>query len=725
MLRLHTITGILLALLVGTSASGMERVRLQLKWLHQFQFAGYYAAIEQGYYAEAGLEVELIEAREGQGPMQAVLDGEAEYGVSTSDIVRLRAKGEPVIALAVIFQHSPLALISSKQADIETVHDLKGKRVMMQDGRADLIALLKAEQVPLESIEFVTHDFSYQSLIDGTVSAFSGYVTNEPPSLEDAGIDPLIFSPQTVGIDFYGDALFTTEAHIRKNPEQVEAFLAASLRGWEFAVEHPDVVIDDILANYSTRKTRAELEYEAHKSIGLIRNDLVKIGHMNPPRWQHIANVLEDQGMLEGPVEIADMLYRSHTPFPMALFLKLAGAAALCISLLALFTAKQLKIKNRLITEIRLREQSDQLLHKREQEYHDLFEDAPLAFIVWDTELRIRAWNHAAEALFGWSADEVIGKVASDFLIPKNAQIKVESAIKTLHRQDALIQTNENTTKDGRTIWCKWNNVARRNIDGEVIEFHSIATDVSDEVAAQTKLENERTEAVDANQAKDALLAQTSHEIRTPLNAIMGFAQLLEGEAEDTETKEMAQVILGGAEGMLCILNDLLDSSKIDAGKMEVVWAKLDLITHIKQEAELFSHLVTDKGLKLNVIAPEHMEPLETDGRLLQQILNNLINNATKFTHTGEISIELKNDGAGHISIHVRDTGIGMDADTLARVFEPYAQANSQIAKDYGGTGLGLFLIQKMAHLLQGTLNAESEPGKGSCFTLQLPKRVK
>ncbi len=725
MFRSGTAFSISVALLIGASTpmSGMETVRLQLKWRHQFQFAGYYAAVQQGYYAEAGLEVELIEAKPGKSPMQTVLNGDAEYGIATSDIVRLRAMGEPVVALAVIFQHSPLALISCREAGIETIHDLAGKRIMIQDGGADLLSLLKAEEVPIKSIELVKHDFSYKSLIEGKISAFSGYITNEPQLLEDAGFEPLVFSPKSVGIDFYGDVLFTTETQIRKHPEQVAAFLKASLRGWEFALEHPDVVIGEILEKYSTRKTRAQLEYEAEKSISLIRNDLVDIGHMNPSRWQHIADVLRDEGMISGPVDIDSMLYQPHTPFPTALFLKWTGGAALCFTFLALFAGKQTKTKHQLQAAIRRREQGEELLRKREQEYRDLYEDAPLAFIVWDTELRIRAWNHAAEALFGWSAEEVIGKVAGDFLIPQSAAETVERGKAILRQRGSLTQTiNENTTKDGRVIWCKWNSVARKNIDGKVMEFHSIAMDVSAEIEAQHRLENERAEAVGASQAKDELLAQTSHEIRNPLNAIMGFAQILLSEAEDGENKEAAQVILEGSEGMLNILNDLLDSSKIDAGKLELEWSEINLILHVQKEAELFSRLMASKGLNFEVIAPDHLQPVKTDGRRIQQILNNLINNAAKFTKEGGIRIELEDGDADDVILRVRDTGIGMDAATLKHVFEPYAQANLQTSGEYGGTGLGLSLTKKLVTLLQGSLTAESEPGKGSCFTVRLPK---
>lgn len=709
------------ALAAASFAHGMEQVTLQLKWLHQFQFAGYYAAIEKGYYEEAGLEVQLLEAQPNQSPMVAVLNGQAEYGISTSDIVRLRSEGEPVVALAVIFQHSPLAIISSQHLGVETIHDLIGKKIMIQDGSADLLSLLKEEHVPLETIEFVKHDFSYQSLIDGKVHAFSGYITNEPVSLRAAGFEPLVFSPQTMGIDFYGDALFTTEAHIKKKPKQVEAFRQASLRGWDYATEHPEEIVDLILAKYSQRKSKSELMFEAQKSISLIRPELIELGHMNPKRWQHIAHILRNEEMLSGPVDIQGMLYTHKEQFPLIPVLQVLGISLFFIALLSYITGYQVKLRRKLQSEIDRRKLGDQTLIQREDEYRSLYENAPLAFIVWDLQLNIREWNHAAEALFGWEADEVIGRSASEFLVPERAHSQVEDGKAKLHKKTHHTQINENCTKDGRIIWCKWHNVTRRNSKGEAIEFHSIAVDASDEIAQQTRLIEERTQALDASEAKDILLARTSHEIRNPLNAIMGFTHLIHTDSKDEETREMARVILDGAEGMLQILNDLLDSAKIEAGKMALELKPIDLVQCVQKEAKLFSQLISEQGLFCKVTIGNNIPTIISDERRIQQILNNLINNARKFTSRGGIEILLFAQEPAHVTIQVKDTGIGMDQETLKKVFEPYVQGCSSTNRKYGGTGLGLSLTQKLVELLSGQINASSTLGKGSVFTLTLP----
>ncbi len=209
----------------------LDSVTLQLKWTRQFQFAGYYAALEKGYYREAGLDVSIVPARPGLEPMSEVLHGKAEFGVGTTDVVLLQAKAEPVVVLAVIFQHSPLVLPVRKDAGVTSIHDLKGRRVMMEPHSAELLAYLESENLAASQLTLVPHSCDTKDLISGKVDAMSAYSTDEPFDLLRSGIDFLKFSPRSGGIDFYGDLLFTTDRQVRKHPRRVKAFLTASLRG--------------------------------------------------------------------------------------------------------------------------------------------------------------------------------------------------------------------------------------------------------------------------------------------------------------------------------------------------------------------------------------------------------------------------------------------------------------------------------------------------------------
>ena len=291
------------------TAASLDKVSLQLKWQHQFQFAGYYAAVAKGYYREAGLEVALIEAQPGKDPADTVLEGRAEFGVGTSDLMLLRGQGKPVVVLAAIFQHSPLVLLARKESGVNDLQDLHDKPVMLEPLSAELFAYFRDEGMNPETLHVVHHTFDVKDLISGRVAAMSGYSTDEPFLLHAAGLNYLTFTPRAGGIDFYGDNLFTTEEQIRRHPARVKAFREASLKGWDYALAHPEEIIDLILRDYNRTKTREHLRFEAERTAQLMHPGLIEVGHMNPGRWRHMADTYADFKMLPRDFSLAGFLY--------------------------------------------------------------------------------------------------------------------------------------------------------------------------------------------------------------------------------------------------------------------------------------------------------------------------------------------------------------------------------------------------------------------------------
>jgi ABC-type nitrate/sulfonate/bicarbonate transport system substrate-binding protein len=276
-----------------------EKVTLQLKWRHQFQFAGYYAAVMKGYYREAGLDVRLLEAQSGQDPVQNVLSGGADFGVGNSDLLMFRAAGKPVVVLACIFQHSPLLLVvraASGVSDLQGLHDRK--MMMIESEKAELFAYFRYEGLDVSRLHVIPHTLHMQDFIDGKVDAMSAYGTDEPYKLREAGVAFHAFTARSGGIDFYGDNLYTTEEQIRTHPQRVRAFRAASLRGWEYALAHPQEIIDYIRRMYPDRLSRPHLEFEAVKTTELMHPGVIEVGHINPGRWRHIADTYAEFGML-------------------------------------------------------------------------------------------------------------------------------------------------------------------------------------------------------------------------------------------------------------------------------------------------------------------------------------------------------------------------------------------------------------------------------------------
>ncbi len=287
----------------------LDSVVLQLKWKHQFQFAGYYAAKEKGFYRESGLDVNIIEAEDYSDPVLNVLNGEAHFGIGGSDLIVLRIHGEPVVALAAIFQHSPLVIISKRNAGINNLHDLIGKRVMIEAHSHDVIAYLKDEGITIDRLICYPHVFDPYALLSGEVDAITAYVSDEPYVLNDHGYEYQIFSPASAGIDFYNDILFTTEIQIHHYPERVSSFLEASLRGWEYAFQHSEEIIDLILNNYSKRHCREHLKYEADEIRKLVIPDVIKIGYMYDGRWNHIVRTYAKLDMVSEDVVPSGFMY--------------------------------------------------------------------------------------------------------------------------------------------------------------------------------------------------------------------------------------------------------------------------------------------------------------------------------------------------------------------------------------------------------------------------------
>lgn len=285
----------------------MEKVRLQLKWLHQFQFAGFYAALQQGYYQEAGLDVDILEALPHESAVDVVTRGEAEFGVHGSDLVVEWAKGKPVRALAAIYQHSPMILLARQDKGIDSLHDLANRRLLLGPDAAELAAYLKSEGVPYQ-LPHTHQSFDLKALLEGEVDAMPAYSTDEVFLMEQAGLAYSQFSPRAAGIDFYGDVLFTSEQELKQHPDRVRKFVEASLRGWYYALSHREEVARHIYNQYSQRHSMEHLLFEAEQVRRLMTPELVEIGHMNQGRWRHIADTFAELGMMPANYPLDDFL---------------------------------------------------------------------------------------------------------------------------------------------------------------------------------------------------------------------------------------------------------------------------------------------------------------------------------------------------------------------------------------------------------------------------------
>lgn len=270
----------------SNSIQPLEKVHLQLKWFHQFQFAGYYAAIEQGYYAEEGLEVDIRERNLEKSVTDQVVSGESEYGVGDSGLLHEYALGKPIVALAAIFQHNPLVFITKQSSRIISPFEMKGKRIMLDSfnaNEAPLKALLTSANITYNDITIVKQSNDNSLLTRGDLDVMTGYLTDQPFYYKQNNIPINIINPQNYGVDFYGDILFTSENERQKHSERIDRFVRATLKGWEFAIEHPQLIIDIIIKKYHSKLSLPHLLYEAEETFKLIPKS-VPLGYIDLDR---------------------------------------------------------------------------------------------------------------------------------------------------------------------------------------------------------------------------------------------------------------------------------------------------------------------------------------------------------------------------------------------------------------------------------------------------------
>ncbi len=294
------------------STNQSEQVTLQLKWKHQFQFAGYYMAIEKGYYRDLGLDVTLLEAPDEGETLASVFDGEAQFGVTTSDILLLRAQGRKLVLLAPIFQRTAQVLVAKKESGIEKAQDIKGKRVAVESYAADILAYLEMNGVSRSDFTQTGHSFSISELINDEVDAITAYITDEPFLLEQEGVEYSIIQPEGAGYSFYGDVLFTTEEMINNNQSVVLQFREASLKGWEYAMSNIEETVDLIYEKYSTRHSKEHLLYEAEQMVSLMAPNRISIGSSSTEKWEQILDAYKKLGLLPETESISGLGFQEY-----------------------------------------------------------------------------------------------------------------------------------------------------------------------------------------------------------------------------------------------------------------------------------------------------------------------------------------------------------------------------------------------------------------------------
>jgi len=349
-------------------------------------------------------------------------------------------------------------------------------------------------------------------------------------------------------------------------------------------------------------------------------------------------------------------------------------------------------------------------------------------------------WNDASEVLYGYTADEAIGRNLLDLIIPPEMWDGVRDAIRMMGETLVPVPAGELTLvrKDGSrvTVYSSHAVIQRHGHDPE---FFCIDVDLTDRKMAEEALkelnsylkeatvraEELAVKAESAARAKSEFLALMSHELRTPLNGVLGFAELLSGTRLDEEQQEYAKTILDSGNHLLDVVNDILDFSSIEKGRMQIEAAPIVIATLAEATCRAIRKAAADKGIEFRCVLAEGIpEKITGDSRRIRQILTNLLGNAVKFTREGAVSLVIapaSGEGFRALDFSVEDSGPGIAQETLGQLFKPFSQADSTVSRQFEGTGLGLAISRRLAEAMGGTLGVESTPGVGSKFTFRFP----
>ncbi|MBD3809707.1 MAG: ABC transporter substrate-binding protein [Sulfuricurvum sp.] len=293
-----------------------ESVTIQLPWLNQFQFAGYYVAKEKGFYRDVGLDVTIVDARTKQEPFEAVMNGKAQYGVGRSSLIVNYISGAPIVLMAAVFQSSPMMLLTRKDADIRTVKELKNRRVMLTADTvegAEFQAMFRSAGLKTSDVKLQEHSHDVQSLIRGETDAMVAYLSNEPYILQKRGIESHIIHPKEYGFDFYSDLLFTTKEETINHPQRAEAFYTASIRGWLWAFDHIEETADLISKYYNPQKKSLDaLIYEGRVLKALAFKPNVAFGTVDSVRLEKIARWYRLMGVIPLVPSFEPLIYNHN-----------------------------------------------------------------------------------------------------------------------------------------------------------------------------------------------------------------------------------------------------------------------------------------------------------------------------------------------------------------------------------------------------------------------------
>lgn len=714
------------AVSVASGKDELQPVTLQLKWFHQFQFAGYYAALHQGFYHEEGLDVTIKPGGPNVHVDDEVLSGRADFGVLASELIKMRTSGKPLVLLAVIMQHSTRAIIVRADSGINGPADLIGKQLMINlNEDAEFQAMFAAEGLSYEELSITPKDRTANSkFIKGEIDGLNGSIGNQPFIFSKSNIAVKTIRPISYGIDFYGDSLFTSENYLNDHPEQVKKFRKATLKGWDYALNNIEEIVDLILAEYSPASSREHLLFEANAIRELILPDLVEIGHISIHRIERIAQLYADLGLVPD-TNVKGFIYdpsgnNTYIRKVIFVFSVILIIASVFGVILLIFNSR---LKKRVAEQTEKLRSSNSLLKA-------VIEGTTDAIFLKNLKGQYLLANSSTLKAIGKAEHEVIGKDDSELFPATSAMVINEVDSSVLQSGQPRIAEEHLETSYGVSYWLA-NKSPYRDPEGNIIGLIGISRDISELKKIETEKKELQDRLIQAQKMESigTLAGGIAHDFNNILGAILGYAEMVQEDSpEGTRTREDIDQVVKASYRAKELVKQILAFSR----QAEFEQRELQPALIIKEAVKMLRpSLPTTIDIQQDI--DSEVGIVLADPTQIHQILTNLTTNAFHAMEEtgGTLSISVKNkeltpvDLIGEpdvqpglfVQISVGDSGSGIAPDIKDKIFDPYFTT-----KETGkGTGMGLSIVHGIVKNCGGFISLQSERGEGSTFQVFLP----
>lgn len=687
-----------------------QRVVLQLRWDNQFQFAGYYEAVWQGYYEQAGLQVEIRPAIEPDktilSAVEEVAAGRADFGIGAGDILVAIDEGAPLVILASILQQSAVGFYSLKGVPLEfpsDLMDLRVARIKNDLPDVEFQAMLRQEGLNPERIDYVQHKPGLETLLNGMADVIPGYRLTAPYLAKASGIELNAIYPFGYGINFYGDSLFCSSDLLESDRKLVEKFVQASLKGWEYALKHPE---------HTARRIATRLErqspmdnplafnlFQAREIQGLTHYPYIPLGHMNPLRWERMHEYLQNSGLVHNSFNM-DAIYdpKFRAAERRQRWLLIIGSLSVAG---VLFTAMLLLWIKTLRRTVRSRTRELEL----SREHYRTVADFTYDWEYWlSPDNKLLYVSPSCERISGYKAREFLNdpELMVRIVIPEDRDAFRTHLDERHYGIAPRYMEFRITHKSGRTCWIGHACQQIFSISGEWLGERGSNRDITH--AKELAARREEVERI------------LRHDLRSPLLAVFAGLKMLEHESLDPEDKEeMIRELKQSAKDLIDMMDSLHSMSRMESKTYVLRQEQMDLYEMLQSAAGdvLHGECIVIKPL------PEGMDeaPFVGDRGLCRSMLTNLLRNAVEAHADQPVTARLESDNDNYvISIHNAQP---VPEEMRSCFFDKFATSGKS-----QGTGLGTYSAQLAASMHGGGITLETSQELGTKVVVHLPRET-